>query len=111
MEKIISKIAALGIPGLVLTVLFHFAGGGLSGFLIAMSTLSFGGFWGGFVTLGVIGLISQGLTEFGFDAIFTGVVKELYRRGETKVSIMSKIEGYPVSKSLKRKLKEELEKM
>lgn len=58
----------------------------------------------------MIGLLSEGLTEFGFDAIFTAVVKELYKKGETKESIIRKVEKYPVSKSLKRKLKEELDK-
>ena len=38
------------------------------------------------------------------------VVKELYKRGETKESILNKIEKYPVSKGLKRKLRESLEK-
>ena len=39
------------------------------------------------------------------------LVKEFYRRGETKESIYEKINKYPISKSLKRKLKEELEKI
>lgn len=50
MEKIVSKIAALGPFGML----------------------------GGIATLGVICLISQGIVEFGFDAIFVAVVKELY---------------------------------
>lgn len=109
MEKIISKVAALGIPGLILLVAMGatgFVGG--AAFTTALAALGPGGMLGGILTLGVIGLISQGITEFGFDAIFTGVVKELYKRGETKSSILNKIEKYPISKSLKRKLKENL---
>ena len=60
--------------------------------------------------MGVIGLVSEGIAEFGFDAVFNAVVKELYKRGETKESILNKIEKYPVSKGLKRKLRESLEK-
>ena len=112
MEKIISKIAALGIPGLILVVAMTATGlSGAAAFTAALAALGPGGMIGGLVLLGVAGLVAQGLTEFGFDAIFTGVVKELYKKGETKETIMSKIEDYPVSKALKRKLKEELDKM
>lgn len=112
MEKIISKVAALGIPGLILLVAMTATGlSGAAALTAALAALGPGGMIGGIALLGVAGLVAQGLTEFGFDAIFTGVVKELYKKGETKESIMSKIEDYPVSKSLKRKLKEELEKM
>ena len=112
MEKIISKVAALGIPGLIVVVAMAATGlSGAAALTAALAALGPGGMIGGIVLLGVAGLVAQGLTEFGFDAIFTGVVKELYKKGETKESILSKIDEYPVSKSLKRKLKEELEKM
>ena len=112
MDKIISKIAALGVPGLILVVAVAASGfSGAAAITVALAALGPGGIIGGIATLGVCGLLVQGLTEFGFDAIFTGVVKELMKKGETKASILQKIEKYPVSKSLKRKLKEELDKM
>lgn len=112
MEKIISKVAALGVPGLVLVVAMGATGlTGAAALTAALAALGPGGMIGGIAALGIVGLLSQGLTEFGFDAIFTGVVKELYKRGETKDSILAKIEKYPVSKSLKRKLREELNKL
>lgn len=110
MEKIISKVAALGVPGLILVVAM--AASGLSGaaaVTAALAALGPGGMIGGLVFLGISGLLAHGLTEFGFDRIFCGVVKELYKKGETKTSILEKIEKYPVSKSLKRKLREELD--
>ena len=97
MEKVVSKIAALGVPGLILIIATALAAIGPFGML------------GGIATLGVVVLLSQGLTEFGFNAIFTAVVKELYKKGKDKKSILRKIEKYPVSKSLKRKLREQLE--
>ena len=112
MDKIVSKIAALGVPGLVLVMAMSatgFAGG--AAITTALAALGPGGILGGILFLGVIGLVSQGLTEFGFDAIFTAVLKELYKRGETKESILSKIGNYPISPSLKRKLREEVEKL
>ena len=112
MDKIVSKVAALGVPGLILVVTMGATGfAGAAALTTALVALGPGGMIGGIAVLGVAGLLVQGLTEFGFDAIFTAVVKELYKKGETKESILKKIEGYPVSKSLKRKLKEELEKL
>lgn len=82
MDKVVSKIAAFGPGGMI----------------------------GGIFTLFVVGFISDAVAEFGFDYIFSAVVKELYKRGESKESMVAKIDKYPVSKSLKRKLKELLEK-
>ena len=112
MDKIISKVAALGVPGLILVVAM--AGTGLTGaaaITAGLAALGPLGIVGGIATLGVIGLLSQGLSEYGFDAIFTGVVKELYKKGETKSSILAKINKFPLSKSLKRKLKEEIDNL
>ncbi len=107
MEKLVSKIAALGVPGLILLVAINASGyvGGAA-IVTALSALGPGGIIGGIATLGIIGLIVQGLTEFGMDAIFSAVVRELLKKGETKESILRKIEKYPISKSLKRKLRE-----
>lgn len=107
MDKIVSKIAALGVPGLVLTVAIGATG--LAGGA-AITAIGPGGMIGGLVTLGVIGLISEGISKYGVDAIFSAVVKELYRRGETKEQLKQKIKRYPISKDLKRKLNEYIER-
>ena len=49
------------------------------------------------------------IAQYGVDAIFSAVIKELYRKGETKEEILRKIKKYPISKELKRKLKENIE--
>ena len=109
MERIVSKIAALGVPGLILITAIGATGlAGGAAITTALAAIGPGGMIGGIVTLGVIGLISEGITEYGFDAIFNAVVKELYKRGETNNSILQKIEKYPVSKQLKRKLRDYL---
>jgi hypothetical protein len=111
MDKIVEKIVALGVPGLILLTAIGATGlAGGAAITAALAALGPGGMLGGIATLGVIGLISEGIAEFGFDAIFTAVVKELYKRGETKESLLIKINKYPVSKGLKRKLKESLDK-
>lgn len=111
MDKIVSKIAALGVPGLVLTVAIGVTGlAGGAAITTALAAIGPGGMIGGLVTLGVIGLISEGISKYGVDAIFSAVVKELYRRGETKEQLKQKIKRYPISKDLKRKLNEYIER-
>ncbi len=112
MDKIVSKVAALGVPGLILILAISATGlAGGAAITAALAALGPGGMIGGIATLGVIGLISEGIAKFGVDAVFTAVVKELYKRGETKDSIKEKVAKYPVSKDLKRKLYEALEKV
>lgn len=109
MDKIVSKIAALGIPGLFLVTAIGATGlAGGAAITTALAALGPGGMIGGIVTLGVIGLLSEGIAKYGVDAIFSSVVKELYKKGESKESIRAKINKYPVSKDLKRKLIEYL---
>ena len=112
MDKIVAKIAALGVPGLVLVIAIGATGlAGGAAITAALAALGPGGMIGGIATLGVLGLISEGSAKYGRDAIFSAVVIELYKRGETKESILRKIQKYPVSKDLKRRLRESLEKV
>ena len=111
MDKLVSKIAALGIPGLVLVTAIGATGLAGGAITTALAALGPGGILGGIATLGIIGLISEGIAQYGVDAIFSAVIKELYRKGETKEEILRKIKKYPISKELKRKLKENIEKV
>ena len=107
MDKIVSKVAALGVPGLVLVIAINATAlAGRAPITTALAALGPGGMIGGITTLGVIGLISEGIAKYSVDAIVSAVVKELYKRGETKGSIKEKINKYPISKDLKRKLNE-----
>lgn len=111
MDKVVSKVVALGVPGLVLLISMGATGfAGAAAITTALAALGPAGMLGGIATLGIIGLLSQSITTFGIDAIFAAVVTELCKKGETKESIVKKIDGYLISKSLKRKLKEKLEK-
>lgn len=53
----------------------------MAALVTALAAIGPFGMFGGIATLGVVVLLSQGLTEFGFNAIFTDVVKELYKKG------------------------------
>lgn len=106
-----SKIAGLGVPGLVLLIAMSATGyAGAAALTAALAALGGPlGMLGGIAVLGVLVLISAGLSKYGFDKIYEAVVKELYKRGETKETILAKISKYPVSQDLKRKLKEIIE--
>ena len=110
LEKIVSKIAALGVPGLVFVVAVGATGlSGAAAITAALAALGPGGIVGGIAFLGVAGVIAAGITEYGTEAILKGVIQQLYLRGESKESIKAKIEKYPISKSLKYKLFEKLD--
>lgn len=107
MEKLVSKLAALGVPGLVLLIAVSTSGlAGGAAIVAALAALGPGGIVGGIVTLGLIGLVAHGITEYGVEKISCAIIKELLRKGETKESILNKIAKYPISKSLKRHLRE-----
>jgi len=111
MDKLVSKIVGLGVPGLVLLVAMSATGfAGAAALTAALAALggTFG-MLGGIAVLGLLVLISDGLTKFGFERIYKSVIKELLKKGETKESLMKKVKKYPISKNLKLKLKELLE--
>lgn len=111
MDVIIKKIAALGVPGLVFMVAVQFTGlAGAAAITAALSALGPGGMFGGIMTLCVLGVIADGIAEFGFDEIARGVLRELYCKGETKESLKNKINKYPVSPKLKGHLYDVVDK-
>ena len=110
MDTIVKKIAGIGVPGLVLLVALHLTGlVGAAAITTALAALGPGGMIGGIMTLIVIGAASDGIAQFGFDAIAKGVLRELYCKGETKDSLKKKIKKYPVSSKLKTHLYEVVE--
>lgn len=109
MEKFVAKIAAFGVPGLVLLVAVGATGlTGAAALTAALAALGPGGMIGGIALLGIIGIITHAVTEFGFDAIFSAVVRELLDRGESKESMIQKVRKYPLSKALRAKLIEDI---
>ena len=89
MEKIVSKIVALGVPGLVLFVALSATGyAGAAAITTALAAIGPFGILGGIASLGILALFSQAITEYGFEAIYVQVIKELIKKGETKESIL-----------------------
>jgi hypothetical protein len=106
MDQLVDKIAALGVPGLVLMVAMAVTGwAGAAALTTALAML------GGIALLGILGLISKGLSDYGFEAIFKATVDELKRKGKSKVDIEREVESYPISRELKLKIKDYLRVM
>lgn len=104
MDRIVNKIAGLGVPGIMLMVAISMTGlSGAAAITAALALLGPGGMLGGIAFLLLAGAITSALTEFGFDALFKAVIKKLYKNGETKETIRRKIEKGPWSKKLKAK--------
>lgn len=107
MDKIVSKIASLGVPGLIFLVAIDATGyAGAAGITTALSALGPGGMLGGVACLLLTGTVSAAISEYGMAAIYRGVVKELMKKGESKEEILNKIDSYPISKGLKAELKD-----
>jgi hypothetical protein len=86
MDQLVDKIAALGVPGLVLVVTMAVTGwAGAAALTTALALLGGPfGMLGGIALLGILGLISKGLSDYGFEAIFKAIVDELMRKGKSK---------------------------
>lgn len=106
MDKVVEKLVALGVPGLVLLVAIStsgFAGG--AAIVTALATLGGPfGMMGGLVGLGGLTLIGDAVGRYGVEAIFKEVLKGLQQKGMSKKEIRKTLEGYPITKELKNKL-------
>ncbi|MCI1868288.1 hypothetical protein [Bifidobacterium crudilactis] len=104
MDVVVKKIAALGIPGVVILIATATTGySGAAALTAALAALGPFGMIGGLFTLGAIGLISHAISGYGVRAIIQAVVKEQVKT-KTKQEIISEIEKYPVSKDLKLRI-------
>ena len=87
MDQIVDKIAALGVPGLVLLVAMAVTGWtGAAAITAGLAILgSPFGMLGGIAVLGILGLMSKGIAEYGFEKIFEGVIDKLRKQGKSKL--------------------------
>lgn len=107
-DKVVDKVAALGVPGLVLLIALKVVGfAGAAALTTALATLGGPfGMLGGIAALGILVLISGAITKYGFERILKAVVDSLAKKGKSKEAIKTEIDKYWfVSKDLKLKLK------
>ncbi len=107
MDEVVRKLAALGLPGVLLVVTMAATGfAGAAAITTALATLGGPfGMLGGIGLLGVAALVADALGKYGIDAILTGVYTER-RRTESRESLCREIDGLLISDDLKRRLRE-----
>ena len=106
-DKLVARLVALGVPGLVLVVAVATTGlAGGAAIVAALAVLGGPfGMWGGVALLLLLVLISYALAEYGLETLFVAVLKGLRQKGWTKQQILKKIDSYPISIGLKLKLR------
>ena len=107
MEKFFSKVAAFGVTSGVFQIACKASKHhGCAAFTSGLKSLGGPlGMKGGLMTLGLVGIATEAISEQTVDLILKGVVKQLCREGESQEEIFSKIDEYHVSSELKDKLK------
>ena len=109
MDEVVRKVAALGLPGVILLITMATTGlTGAAAITAALAMLGPFGMIGGIGFLGVVGIAADALSKFGLEALLVGIYKQRQQEGESKASLRKEIEGLMVSRDLKCKLKEEL---
>ncbi|NEQ83641.1 MAG: hypothetical protein F6K26_26635 [Moorea sp. SIO2I5] len=109
MDEVVRKVAALGLPGVILLIAMATTGfTGAAAITAALAMLGPFGMLGGIGFLGVVGIAADALSKFGLEALLVGIYKQRQQEGESKRSLCKEIEGLIISADLKRKLKEEL---
>jgi hypothetical protein len=106
MDEVVKKVAALGLPGVLLVITMGatgFAGGAALTTALAALGGPFG-MVGGIALLGIAGLVAEALAKVGFDGFLT----EVYRQrgqNEPHQRLLREIDGLLISNDLKIRLK------
>ncbi|GAA6623116.1 hypothetical protein [Scytonema sp. NUACC26] len=105
MDEIIRKVAALGLPGVLLAITIAttgFAGG--AALTTALAALGGPvGMIGGIAVLGVAGLVADAVAKVGIENFLVGVYCQR-RINESHSNLLAEIRNLPVSQDLKNKL-------
>lgn len=108
MDKVVQKLVAMGIPGLIILGIAGTTGlAGGAAIITALSVLGGPlGLIGGIGAITVLALAADAISEYGFEKIGEQVVRGLEKDGLSKAEISKKIDGYSMlSNTLKNKLK------
>ena len=110
MDEFVRKVAAIGLPAVILLITMATTGlAGAAAITAALAFLGPGGMLGGIVFLGMIGLASDMLAKYGLEALLDAVYTERLDSGASQQSLCKEIDHLPISRDLKRSLKETLE--
>jgi hypothetical protein len=105
MDEVIRKVAALGLPGVLLAITIAttgFAGG--AALTTALATLGGPvGMIGGIAVLGVAGLVADAVAKVGIQNFLVGVYCKR-RETEQRDQLLNEIKKLPISQDLKNAL-------
>lgn len=105
LDELVSKLAAIGIPALVLMLTMASTGlAGAAAMTASLALLGPGGMIGGIITLLAGGVLAEVLVKFGTETVISLVIAKMYKDGKTQEEIESQILKFHISKSLKLKL-------
>lgn len=112
MDKLIKMLAPFGVMGIVFIVAFTTAmSDGLSkapAFTSAMARIGPGGMIGGLISLGITGIVSALIAEFGSDYVVLGIIDEQLKTN-SRDEIWNEINAKKlVSRELKLKINDYL---
>jgi hypothetical protein len=110
MDAFVRKVAAMGLPGVILLAVM--ATTGLYGAAAITASLSIlggpVGMLGGIAMLGMMGLATEMLAKYGLDTLMVNIYRQRKKDGNSTQSLCQEVQKLPISDDLKRKLREEL---
>ncbi|MBW4420032.1 MAG: hypothetical protein KME13_12490 [Myxacorys californica WJT36-NPBG1] len=109
MDELVSKIAGLGVAGLVLVIVMGFTGfAGAAALTTALAALGGPfGMLGGLAILGILTTLSSAIAKYGVDEIAKSVVQQMLKEGRTRASIIKEINAFPlITDDLRAKLRD-----
>ncbi len=112
MDEVCEKLASLGIPALVFLGAMSATGiSGAAAVTAALAALGPGGMIGGVISLLMLGGVLSVISRFGYSAVMISVSKKIMsRQNLTKEEMCEKIDGMWLTKSLKARIKSEINK-
>ncbi|WP_254567115.1 hypothetical protein [Oscillatoria sp. HE19RPO] len=109
MDEVVKKVAALGLPGIILAIAM--ATTGLTGSAAIAAALAMlggpAGVLGGIGVLGITGLIAEYLTRESLEQLLTDVYRVRARTERTQ-TVLGELEWLPISEELKSRLEWEV---
>ena len=104
MDELVKKIAAFGLPGVVLMIAMSATGlAGGAALTTALAALGPFGMIGGIVLLATIGLLADKIAELGYEEVTKLVLKEHLKTSSNEEAI-ELVKKYPITKYMKLKI-------
>jgi hypothetical protein len=106
MDEIVKKLAALGLPGVIVLIMVATAEGVERHVALPVILATLGGpfgIMGGLAGLGIMTLVTESLAEYGIEALLTAVYTERGKK-QSLNGIVREINELPISDALKHKL-------